>query len=406
MKNKFFPKPFIIYLIVILSIMILFANWRNLNVSFNGIRNRSLASNTLPLQLIWSYHSEKPFRSEPMGNATVTIIREDNSLLKAFENETGELIWEYNAPNSISSGSNMMVNEEMLVGASGSGNQSYLFMLDASTGEEAWKTLLSAHPTRTPDVVIINNMVITAKRSKGGFFIAGYDLRDGTQQWDGSSMLPPTGYSGMVECSSEYFDLNTSPDAILCVIYDNHIYIVEPDSGTLLEHLVAPFSLHNDPVFSDGMFFASTNDAKSVVQVFDLKQTMLYSLPATCSEEKFASSVAISNQKVLVVNGCDEVYFVSATELRDPPDWIYSSPISISSQFVSLDGSVGYILDDSVRIVGIDLVTGEIIGSITTEPDAEMEDEKQVNGLYLNPPYMYAVMDEGNLMIFKMVSNP
>ncbi len=401
------PIGRIMLFVVFFFMMLVFINSRDIEILFNPNTDRTVVSNNLPLELAWSYHPGRPLRTEPIGNSRITIIRIDDDTLMALDNETGDLVWEFEAPSHIlSSGNNLIINEEILVTAFGQSDRSDLFALDLLTGEEIWQIRLPAQPLSTPDIVVINDVVIAAKRSEGGFFIAGFNLIDGKQMWNSSMAFPPTGYSDMLVCSVGDFILELDENDVLCGIFHEQIFLIDPERGLILERINAPFSLSRDPIYRNDKFFVSTNDAKPVVQVFDIEHYATLSLPATCATGKFAFPVTGVNEKILVSNGCDEVYSVDEANLQASPEWIYTSPITLTSQFVSLDGSVGYVLDSFGQINGIDLGSGEIVGSITTSPDAGMRNRKQVNGLYLNPPFLYAVMDEGNLMVFREAEIP
>ncbi len=392
------PIKYLFYFAFTVFMMMLFANKERLDYLFNPVHQQSIVSNNLPLQLMWSYQPEKAFNLVPAGNSKITVIGNKGQLI-ALENETGALLWEYEAPGFTSP--NIYLDEVNIVGAFGQGNQTYLFKLDTLTGWEYWKVILPAELTRTPDILVIDNIVITAKRSKGGSFIAGYDLQTGKQEWNVSSDLPSTGYSSMVTCSPKYFGIDQPISEALCLIFHDQIFIINSENGFLLEQQSAPFSLNHAPVFDRGKFFASTNVNKPIVQVFDVENNQRLSLPASCKAGRFASSVTVIDSKILVANGCDELYFVSANDLQVTPSWIYHSLNSISSQFVSLDGITGYVLENNAQLTGIDLTTGKAIGNIKTNSNTEMRNRNQINGLYLNPPYLYVVMDEGNLSVLK-----
>lgn len=399
MKRRFIKhRVTILYASIVLCLATYAIFRQDIDVWFNPVTEQTVVSNNLPLQQIWSFTSLKPFKGQPIGNNQITLLRIDESTIKAFETQTGHELWEYDAPNAISYGPHLFVTDSRVVGASGNGSESFLFTLNNLTGKEIWRVILPAQLTRTPDVIVLENTIVVAQRS-ARVFVAGYDLVNGQLLWEISNSVPATGYSGALACPL----IPPHLDVELCLVFHEQVFVVDSLSGEILERHVSPFSLHRDVVYSRGKFFASTNRNKVAVQVFDVEQDRSFSLPASCTRGRFAYPITVNSSIVYVATGCSEAYTLPIADLQTSPAWIYTSPTPIASSFTTLDNSLAFLLDNRGWVHGLDTRTGEVVGRIEIEPSQEMNNRANVNGLYANAPYLYVVLDEGNLFVFEQL---
>ena len=85
----------IVGLLLSLSIPYLFQLTRLLS---SGKHNP--VDNSLPLNLLWTYHSKNLIRVPPKGNSSLIVILRNDGVFIALDNETGNLRWEYDTQHS------------------------------------------------------------------------------------------------------------------------------------------------------------------------------------------------------------------------------------------------------------------------------------------------------------------
>jgi outer membrane protein assembly factor BamB len=386
---------FVVGVITIILIWVYQGNRYSPDTLRNSVTEHEIIANNLPLDLLWSQTFSQPINGRPLGNEQFMFMFVESDLLVAFENESGRIAWQYkaNAPTSLEP--NLALSSDTVFLS----ELNHLVALDTETGERSWGRRFPITMPRPPDVLVIGDVVVVAKRY-AGTFIAAYDVHTGDVLWDLTSFFNrATSYSGLLDCSEPFIPPATITPAI-CLFIDTEVFVINPSEGQVVHKYVVPFSTSRNPQFRESYLFAGTDKG---IKVFDAFQNIDFILPANCLQGFFTKPVFFHERNLLTVTGCDEAYTLSIDSLYDEPKWVFSSSSEIASSFVTVNGQTGFILNRKAEIEGIDLNSGESTGKLTTMPTEQVRDRHYVNGLYVNSPYIYAIIDEGNLLVFKQI---
>lgn len=391
----------LIFFLVFILITLYFISWQKIRFWLDPSPERTVEANESPLKMLWEYYSEEPFSTPPLGDKNTVIIPVNNGEILAFESSSSEITWRYEITQFTSNSSYIALSENVVVSSSNNGPQTELFALDSLNGDERWNVPIAERLTQSPHVLVVDDFIIVAQRSMGGTFVAGYEFLSGKQLWKTPSFFPLTGFTGMFNCSATYFDIGQLDNSDLaCILFGEDLYVVMPENGHLFGHQFLPFSPYNNLTFENGLLFASSIAEKSTIQIFDVRTQAEIVVPIACRSENFAFPVFTFQDQLLVSNGCNELYVLRLGDLSSAPQWIYRSPRTVASSFVTLDGSIGYFLDESGFISAIDLETGKLVGGISISPNTEMHNRKHANGLFVLSNYLFVILDENNLFVY------
>lgn len=245
---------------------------------------------------------------------------------------------------------------------------STLLALNVQTGEKMWQTSLATSLRDFPTIVIANDMVVIgAWDARTNGYLGGYRLHDGRLSWEMS--FPPRNYRFLFDCSPIPTQAGLLEHAV-CVIPNDKILVLNITNEwpanlaqAQIEDIYEPINTLTTPVLADRFIFTNPSPDPAV-NVYDTIQNSAFKLPASCSRETAAQPVTVFDSQVLVANGCNEVYAVNVVQLTEAPKWTFQSPEELQSSFVTVDGKVGYFLNEKGELIGIDLVTGNQVGKI------------------------------------------
>lgn len=364
-----------------------------------------LTSNTLPVDLAWSYHSKEAIIVPPMTNSEIVVLH-GNNLLTALDNRTGQVKWEYDIDRETKVPWSRYVfdlNEDLLITSI---SNDHLLALDAKSGHEVWQTRPSSPTRTTPNIMIVDDVIVVSAFSREPTtegYVASYRLSNGTLVWD--KYLPSRSYEYTFRCPFIPIGNNSTSEKTICLSLYNSLEVIEPAPETskntyrLVSTLYHSLPSRDPPYFQDGVIFTNPSPGPSI-HVFDVIQNKQFELPTNCSKKRVAQPVTAYSNLILIATGCDELYVLDIRHLEREPNWIYRSPDNLFSSFVTMDGKTGYVLNERGEIMAIDLSNGNLIGKFTTEPN-RLERGQFVNSLSVSPPYLYAILNGNNLFVFK-----
>lgn len=369
--------------------------WKN-----TGFQVRTITNNTLPLELMWQYTSSEALKVPPLINEQVIVLLSGDNKLTALDILTGNIKWEYTLASSIGLPESQFVynlDQEYVVITV---NDTQLLALDADNGEKIWETDLSSPTYPTPSIMFVGDSIVVgafATRPFRSGYISSYRLEDG-------------GFIGHIFVSARTFRyLFSCPDALkngilsaqmVCATLFDRLWIIDlaEEPNVIKEDLVSLYSF-DMPYYHAGFIFTNPSPIPAP-QVFDTKQNRALELSAGCSRDNPSHPVASYGDLILVSTGCNEVYAIGIHQLEQEPDWLYRSDNDVLSSFVTIDGEIGYVLNDKGEVVGVNLANGEEIGRVTTEPN-QLARKKFRNALITDSAHLYTLMDGNTLFVFK-----
>ncbi len=385
----------IVGLLLSLSIPYLFQLTRLLS---SGKHNP--VNNSLPLNLLWTYHSKNLIRVPPKGNNSLIVILRNDGVFIALDNETGNLRWEYDTQHSIGLPQSENVydlDEDYLVTIVAN---EYLVVLNVQDGQEIWQTTLKSISNIIPEVLLLKDIVVvgtfsTSPTTEG--YIVGYDLVE--KGIIREVYLPSRAYDSVFKCPGIFDDFSEST---VCISHFNGVKIVDfaPTRATKIvnKHDWDLFS-YAPPRYQDGFVFMNRPPEPSI-QVMDTHLDEQFDLPTSCVKEQTPHPVTIYAQMVLVSTGCGELYTLDIYSLQNTPMWTFQSPYDLQSSFVTVSGDIGYVLTERAEIIGINLENGKVVGSFTTKP-TRLNKGILLHSLSENSDYLYAFLDGHQLFVFK-----
>lgn len=387
----------IAFIIVLFSFYLAFG--RKINRAIYPSIVYSIDSNSLPIEIQWVQVVTDPIHGKPIGNDEKIVVQSGEKYLFGFDNQTGKVLWQYEATSSFLVGQHIALTDELVIGVT---NRLDLFALDIDTGYKVWNEIISEPLISSPDILVIDDNVILAQRNMGGgTYIATYKVIDSGLRKEMSFSFPRNDFSSIIACPNIKAEINQDP-ADVCLIFYDKIFVMDSFQSINLDEIQAPFSVAGDPLYIDGIIFSRSSKASNTasVQAFDARENNYHVLFATCDEQKQPYPTSSYQSGVLISNGCDEVYVVSTEGLYKKPAWIFHSPLSTRSSFVTVEGKFGYFLNDNAEVVGIDLENGHIVGKLMLEPNYLNNDRFNSNSIYVIENVLYVIVDEINIIAF------
>lgn len=361
----------------------------------------TVATNTLPMEFVWSYISDEAIKVPPIGNGDIVVIWDEQGQITAFENQTGTIKWIYDTNESVDFVSDSLpkwvIAEDLLV-MSIAKNQ--LLAINIETGEKVWQTRLLSDSRVMPNIIVIDDVIVVS----GWDYVGGYRLSDGTLGWE--MAMPQRSFYFTFECPFIVFLPTSSVDfeKTVCMLVDKKIQVIDVSLESMTDEMrqlpasYAPIVSANTPVFYNGIIFSNPSP-QPTVHVFDTVQNKQYTLPGDCQKERVTYPITNYRDQVLAVTGCDQAYVLDISRLQEAPDWIFQSSVRLLSPFVTINGEVGYVLNEDAEVIGIDLRNGDQIGKAALEPGF-VEERRLFNDLIVNPPYLYVLLGAHTLMVF------
>lgn len=365
----------------------------------------AVVRNTLPLELAWTYKFDRAIKLAPLSTSSIVVVLSKEGVITALDNQTGVLKWQYDTGveiNGISySAPKWAIEEDRLILAPDKEN---LLALDAQTGKKIWETQLSV-PTWNLPTISIQNGIITVGEwdTNTNAYLAEYSLQDGLFGWD-IIINQPRSYRFLFKCPFISARGSRLENAVCVLLSNGEIFIIDAsrqieDKGSgLLSTGYPPVNTLDTPVFQDGFIFTNPSP-NPAIHVLDTIQEKQFILPASCQKDRVAHPVTVYKRMVLVANGCDEIYTLDIQQLDKTPKWIFQSNEEIYSSFVTMNGDMGYFLNEKAEVIGIDLITGDYIGKLTLDIGGLLT-KHSVNYLISRGNELYLVMNEYNLFTF------
>lgn len=363
-----------------------------------------LAANTLSpsIKLAWTYSSDHEIVVPPKANEELVIILDRRGYLTAFDNSSGNFIWEYpvglKIGNLLSNNVFDADNNSVVI----SQDDGSLLALDVSTGRELWNVSLPSFRT-IPDILIMDTVVVVSIFSviSTEGYVAIHNLEDGSLLWHKS--LPNRSYEHVFDCSniSEFFELAYKNNETVCISLWEHLEVVAiTDEGAKEIVLISHAFPSNDQPNYQASFIFTNPSPNPKVQYYNVVSGKTESLPANCRADRAAEVVTFFEGNLLVANGCNEAFLLDLSNLEGTPDWIFQSEDTFVSPFVTINGRYGFVLTSRAEIVEIDLFNGELVGKLTTIPD-QIRQGKLLNRLVSNPPFLYSLIDGYTLFVLR-----
>lgn len=400
--NNLRKKLTILILIVVIIIAALQNSFvQNILLRIFPIRHE-FAANTLSssMNLAWTYSSDHEIIAPPKANEELVILL-DKGYLTAFDNSSGNFIWEY--PVSLKIGNLLSnnvfdVDENVVVISQDDG----LLALDVSTGQELWNVSLPSFRT-IPDILIMDTVVVvgifSAISTEG--YVAIHNLEDGSLLWHKSS--PSRTYEHAFDCSniSEFLKPAYKNNETVCISLWDHLEVVTiTDEGAKeIVQISHAFPSNDQPNYQASFIFTNPNPNPRV-QYYDVISGKTESLFANCRTDRAAEEATFFKGNLLVANGCDEAFLLDLSNLEGTPDWTFQSQDTFVSPFVTINGRYGFVLTSRAEIVEIDLLNGELVGKLSTIPD-QLRQGKLMDSLVSNPPFLYSLMDGYTLFVLR-----
>lgn len=366
----------------------------------------SPGSNTLPVKLVGSFYTEKNVQLLPMGSETIVVLLEGDQKLIALSSETGKAIWEQALENPVNlvadyKASPFNVSQDVVVVLAG---EKQFIALKINTGEAVWDTELATPIENFTDVLIMDSVIIvTGIDSSLNNSVSGYSIENGQLMWQ--MVLPPRVLQHMFPCAGipagETILTNMST---VCLLLLDKLVVVDPLTiaqtltPAIRMNMAVSLTSFNKPVYSDGFIFTNYSQYP-YNHVFEVSTQTEFDLPVSCTGGWSANPVSIFSNQILVATGCNDIYTLPLDELRSDPAWMLHLPDRLFSSFVTLDGQWGYVLTQTGELLAVDLLSGQRNGAFVVE-SVNLQGGDRGNGLVVNPPYLYALINEYNLFIF------
>ncbi|MCB9433718.1 MAG: PQQ-binding-like beta-propeller repeat protein [Ardenticatenaceae bacterium] len=391
--------PFVLFVLICLA-MVTYGYFRT------SSSHIAIKSNTLPLELIWTYKAENPIKLTALSTSNVIAILDEKGTVKALNSQTGALKWQYETGSKISNVSYSTpkwgIEGDRLILAPDKEN---LLALDAQTGEKIWQTRLSASTWNLPTISIQSDMITVGEwDTNTNGYLAGYNLQDGRLRWN-VIINQPKSYRFLFKCPF-IFTRSGRLENALCVLLSNDKMLIidtrqqiENQGSGLLSTGYPPVNTLNTPVFQDGFIFTNPS-LNPAIHVLDTLQEKQFMLPANCQHGTVAHPVTTYNQRVLVANGCNEVYILDIHQLDQEPEWIFQSNEEIYSSFVTVNGQTGYFLNEKAEVIGVNLATGTYVGKLTLNSN-QLKTGQFINYLVVFNNNLFLAINEYHLLAFE-----
>jgi outer membrane protein assembly factor BamB len=361
-------------------------------------------ANTSQLEVEWSYVSETLIRLGPLVAGELVMIMDRHGVVTAFDRASGEIVWQYESGSPVGVVSpatpKWIFHDDKLIF---SVNSEKLVALNYRTGETIWETRF-LKKVELPSMVIIDETVAIAEWDEDTYsYIGFYRLPDGQIAWH--TRMPPRSYRFIFACpqvlASAWFE------ETVCVAFNDRTLVLDGRTessslGAAMFTQLPELPSYHTPVYQDGVIFInSVTVSEPYIIVYDAKSGEQFPLEPICDRRIHPKPVTIFGDQVLVANGCNDLHVADLADLKGERAWVYRSPRTVASRFVTLDGRYGYFLNVSVELVEIDLETGEEVGKIIMEPTNRLVGDQQWTDLVPSPPYLYAVLNGYTVFAFK-----
>lgn len=370
---------------------------------FSGFHE--VISNTLPVNLVWSYESAVPIRVPPKANHEVMVMLQTDGVFVALDMKTGDVQWEYDTQSETSwpvSDTPYDLDDQILVTVV---DNTYLVVVDVLNGKELWRVKLNVVTSRMPDILFIEDVVIissTSVKPTSEGYVAGYDLKSRElilEQYYPSRLLYFSFYCPQYGAESNQYTV--------CVALGDYLEVFDFDPRLEDTTTRKQASRYGDdkfwsidrPLFRQGLIFSNLSP-QPANQALDVYQDESFALYSNCQVKEGPPPVTEYEDIILVSTGCGELYTLGISEIREQPAWVFPTAGFVQSSFVTLHGYKGYILSNSAEIIGVDLNTGMPIGKFTTNP-ASLNKGKYLHSLASQDSYLYTFLNGRQIFVFK-----
>ncbi len=301
-------------------------------------QERTVVSNTLPLQLKWKYKLDLLLGS-PLSVADGRIIVWQANILSAIDAETGQEEWNLHSEddfdfvtavgqNSIAYSHPMLPHGEISV-------------LNAATSQLRWKKQIDT--------------VYTFAIGDGRLYVgwidhaSAYDLEDGIQRWEMTEGLPThTGIMVHYDAGKVY------------IITYNHLFVLNATDGRVLRSFDYPATrmevVAQETVFGAAWPNVLAIDARTGDTRWTSHASPLMSYPGP----------TLLGGTLYIVNQDGQLAALDAN--TGDQKWIAEKVQQAFSNVVGFNGT-GYVLSKDGLLHGFDMKTGRQIGVLTTSPD-------------------------------------
>lgn len=369
------------------------------------VRFHTEVSNSLPIKAIWTYNSNTPIKVPPQANNEIVVVLQTNGVLVALDNKTGEKRWAYDTGTNVGdpwSEAMFDLNDDLLITPK---NNSELIILDAQNGQELWGGKLNIVAKTTLNLQIINDIVVVStfstKPTTEGY-IAGYHLETMELIWE--KYYPSRSFEWAFSCPHILND-SDSGSYTVCVSLYNRLETIDfnpllpANLPRITNNKAWILASYNTPYYQEGYIFSNPSPIPAI-EVLETESNNQFALPEQCKEQRIPYPVQVYSELVLASTGCGELYTLNINSLPQPPQWVFQSPHFLRSSFVTLQGDIGYVLNEKAEVLGIDLDTGEVVGQFTTRPTS-LEKTMLLNSLEVKPPYLFAFFNGHQLIVFE-----
>lgn len=277
---------------------------------------------------------------------------------------------------------------------------SFLKHIDARNGEIIWEKQLSQEFALTPDILVVNDVVVIGgmKRGSAGY-IAGFNVSTGEIIWEHETPMDSYSRRSIFSCSFSTVP-NFRGESLVCLRLHGGVYTIDALDGSLIKS-----DLHIDPpkydpfVVEDMLIFAPRKGPS--VKIYNVALDETINTYASCQDVRPSQPPVVFEEKILIVSGCNDVYVVQLDEWNQQPHWVYTADTRIYSSLVTMDGEVGYVLDEKGEILAILLNDGELLGKLITHQVIEY-DPTYANELYFDQQQnrLFALINGSNLYAF------
>lgn len=366
---------------VVLGIFIIFLSYLPLSrcLSFYW-QSRSISyrvvTNTLPIKLKWGYILPNPIAILPVANEELLLVLDDQGSLVAFDNETGNIKWQYDFEDipKLRSGLmfEMQLNNEYVVTT----NSRAVVALNVENGNLVWtKPLLYPLDSNMPGILIVENAVVVVEDDKNRrrSQITVYNLRSGEEIGYIEGL---NSYATAFACPYIPIAKVVGADSVCFLVYKSlDLFNAGTNNPIELQNslVTIPIRLISNslPSYKQNRIFTNPG-SKSTLAVFDLDSYNTFYLPSRCVEHlEFGTAQPASfyENNLFIITSCGELYALNIYQLSQQPSWLIEIPDEVLSPLITLDGKVGFILTNRGSIKSIDLKTGNFTGEFIVTPD-------------------------------------
>jgi len=404
-KLKQKEKIYILILTILAIIQVSCVPFQAYSDTSNTWSFHEITSNDLPLKILWEYELSSPATVPPINNDDTMFILQTDGIIKAINLTSGILEWEYNTGEASDwpwSENPYDVNKNLLTTVI---DNSYYILIDANSGEEIRRTKLNYATKTVPDILLIDDIVVISSFSVDPTtegYIVGYDLETGKNIFE--KFYPSRSFEYSFKCPNYSQDSQSSEYTICVSLYD-HLDVIDFDPQLEIEKSRVriredwKLASNDRPLYQEDLIFFNPSP-KPAIQVLEVNQGEQFMLFEECAVKKVPHSIKAYQDMLLASTGCNEVYTLDINSIGDRPAWVYKTTDTLKSSFVTLDGNVGYFLNDKAEIVGVNLNTGTIVGKFVTNPTS-LEKGKYLNSLTGTDPYLYALFNGHQVFVFE-----